>query len=67
MLSEAKHLAPDREPGFAASEISHSVTRSFAGAQDDGTMLSSHSLVILAAGGPRLARVAGANKKGRVG
>jgi len=48
MLSEAKHLAPGREPGGAANETSHPLTRSFAGAQDDKgcswTLHSRHSL-----------------------
>jgi len=35
MLSEAKHLAPDREPSIAANKTSHSVAGSLADAQDD--------------------------------
>ncbi len=35
MLSEAKHPASDQEAGIAANEISDSMSRSFADAQDD--------------------------------
>jgi len=35
MLSEAKHLGGDRKLSIAANGISHSMARSFAGAQDD--------------------------------
>jgi hypothetical protein len=44
MLSEAKHLTPDRRLSIAANEVSQSVARSFANARDDKTMLPGPSL-----------------------